>query len=161
MPLEIERKFLVKESFSPLLALHQSVIKQYYLPSEEEGTTLRLRIIDGQARITRKGLSSSDGLVRSEEERAASAEEVRLWLEGPILGVIEKVRYYVPHEDNVWEVDRFLGKLTGFTMAEIELTSPDQQVSIPTWIGREVTGDVRYYNSALALMESLTPDMIQ
>ena len=64
-------------------------------------------------------------------------------------GQIEKYRYRIPAGNRVWEIDEFLGKNAGLIMAEIELESPDEPFERPDWLGREVTGEIRFYNSHL------------
>ena len=63
---------------------------------------------------------------------------------------LKKTRYLVPYHGHTWEVDLFAGHLEGFCLAELELKSEDEAFDLPPWVGKEVTGDPRYYNSALA-----------
>jgi adenylate cyclase len=88
--------------------------------------------------------------VRPHFEYAIPVEDARAMLplcDGPL---IEKTRHLIPHEVNVWEVDVFHGENQGLTVAEIELADEGRDVSLPEWAGREVTGDIRYYNSTLS-----------
>lgn len=154
MGVEIERKFLVLSEEFKQEATHSAEIRQFYLHSPNKEETLRLRLIDGKAIFTRKGLSSEDGLVRKEEEYPLSKEEAEQLLRTPIIGSIEKERYYIPYEGFMWEVDCFHGILEGLILAEVELSSPTDTPILPHWIGQEVTGDKRYYNSQLAIATS-------
>ena len=72
---------------------------------------------------------------------------------------IRKTRYLVPHQSHLFEVDVFSGKLRGLVIAEVELSKANEPVDFPTWIGKEVTGDLRYYNSDLA-KKGLKPEII-
>lgn len=153
MGLEIERKFLVKGTDYRKLASSARVIKQGYLSTDPKAT-VRVRIADTSAFITVKGLTT--GATRGEWEYAiplADAEEM-LQL---CTSVLCKTRYLVPAPPYVWEVDEFGGKLSGLVVAEIELTSEQATFALPAFIGREVTGDPRYYNSSLSKSSNLPP----
>lgn len=155
MGIEIERKFLVQSEEFKQAATHSIYIKQYYFPSPAEGETLRLRLSDNAAYLTHKGISSADGLTRMEEEHLISMEEANQLLSAPIVGFVEKERYYVPFEGFVWEVDCFKGKLEGLIIAEVELATVIDTPTLPPWVAREVTGDVRYYNAQLCLVDEV------
>lgn len=147
MGIEIERKFLVKGEYKSL-ASSSSRIKQGYI-SRQSGRTVRVRIRGEKAYITIKG-PSLDGISRFEWEKeipVQDAEDLMLLSTGP---VIDKTRYLVPFEGHTFEVDEFHGDNEGLTMAEVELGSPDEPFGRPEWLGEEVTGDKRYYNSNLS-----------
>ena len=152
MPIETERKFLVKDHRFKELAVKSFRIKQGYI-AHDGGNTVRVRIRDHQGFLTIKG-PSLDGISRYEWEREiplADAEELLLLCHG---GAIDKTRYLVPEGDassatRFFEVDVFYGDNEGLVMAEIELEHPDQPFHRPEWLGQEVTGDRRYYNSYL------------
>ncbi|MBB6275957.1 CYTH domain-containing protein [Porphyromonas circumdentaria] len=155
MAVEIERKFLVRSESFKQEATHSILIKQFYLPPSTEGETLRIRFVNNTAFLTRKGLSTPDGLARTEEEHPISLKEAEQMLQSPLIGSIEKMRYYVPFEGFTWEVDCFLGKLKGLIIAEVELKSTTDTPPLPEWIGKEVTGDIRYYNAQLSIAQSV------
>lgn len=146
MAKEIERKFLLKSDAWRSLAVGRYYC-QGYIPTQGK-QTVRARIIDDQGYLTLKG--ATQGLSRSEFEYEiplADAQEILTELcQQPL---IEKHRYRIPIGDIVWEVDEFLGENQGLMMAEVELTHGAQVVKLPDWIGAEVTGDPRYYNSNL------------
>ena len=131
MALEIERKFLVVGDYQSV-ATEQVRITQGYL-SVDTGRTVRIRRWGNKGFITIKGASSDNGLSRLEWEKEISLEEVQLLLPLCLPGVIDKTRWLVPGGD----------------FAEIELPSPDTSFHKPEWLGQEVTGDRRYYNSQL------------
>ena len=150
MAQEIERKFLVVGDFIPEV-FRSYRISQGYL-SSSPGKTVRVRVRDDQGFITIKGPSSDGGLSRFEWEKeipAGEAEEL-LALAEPV--VIDKTRHLVHNTDGVhtWEVDVFRGANEGLVLAEIELGDPDEPFDRPAWLGPEVTGDRRYYNSFLS-----------
>lgn len=148
MATEIERKFLVKDAGYRRLASGSTRICQGYLSLAVE-STVRVRIKGDRGFITVKGKSS--GASRSEWEYEiplADATEMMDLCQGR---TIEKVRYFIPAADGLtWEVDEFSSPVAGLTVAEIELPDADFPVTLPDWIGEEVTGDPRYYNSAMA-----------
>ena len=152
--LEIERKYLVSRDDYLREASHHHHIRQGYLTADGR-VTVRVRIIDDEARLTIKGGSTPDGLIRSEWEYPIPVADAEEMLRQCASSSLEKVRYYVPYEGFVWEVDRFGGQLEGLVMAEVELTNPADRPALPPWLGREVTGDPRYYNAMLA--QELTP----
>jgi CYTH domain-containing protein len=144
--LEIERKFLVKGEYKSL-AFEVSRIKQGYIASGN-GRTVRVRTRGNKGYLTIKGPSDAKGLGRFEWEKEISVEEAEALLSIAEPGIISKSRYLVRADDgHVWEVDEFYGENEGLTMAEIELKSEDEQFALPPFIGREVTGDRRFYNS--------------
>lgn len=146
MPKEIERKFLVKDSSWKTLA-EPEYYKQGYL-SYGKGNTVRVRIAGRKAFLTVK--SSTVGISRSEFEYNIPLEEAKQILEEICeKPLIEKHRTKIEYKGMVWEVDEFLSENKGLVIAEIELESEDQQFELPPWIGKEVSGDKRYYNSYL------------
>lgn len=147
---EIERKFLVRGEFCQY-ATASSEIAQGYI-SSQSGRTVRVRIRDDKGYLTIKGPGNTSGLARFEWEKEISVEEARALMTIAEPGVIEKTRYLVPNADGIhtWEVDVFHGASEGLIMAEIELSSEDDAFDRPAWLGEEVTGDRRYYNSFLS-----------
>ena len=146
MAQEIERKYLVVGEFKHLA--HNSMhLVQGYIASGRR--TVRVRIGDGGAWLTIKGPSRNGGLSRFEWEKEIDAKEALELLQLAEGAVIDKVRYYVDYAGHTIEVDEFNGDNEGLVMAEIELASEDENVELPTWLGREVTGEKRFYNSHL------------
>jgi adenylate cyclase len=146
MPVEIERKFLVQGDD---WRTDQGVrIIQGYLNRDEE-RTVRVRIAGAGAYLTIKG--KNEGAVRAEFEYeipVADAEQLLKLCDGPL---IEKTRHTVVYAGMTWEIDEFHGANEGLVVAEIELEDAEQTFTTPAWIGREVTADVRYFNSNLAV----------
>jgi CYTH domain-containing protein len=144
--IEIERKFLVKGEFLPF-AVGKAQISQGYLCASFE-RTVRIRIKDHSAFITIKGPSDDNGFSRVEFEYPVPVDDA-----GEILNLceslIEKERYYVPFGEHVFEVDVFHGMHEGLIIAELELQSVNETFEKPDWLGKEVTGDERYYNACL------------
>lgn len=145
--IEIERKFLVRGEFRHL-AYDATRIQQGYIASGK-GRTVRVRIRGERGFLTIKGPSGREGLSRFEWEREIGVEEARELMTVCEPGIIDKTRYLVAADDGVhtWEVDVFYGDNEGLVLAEIELGSEDEVFSKPDFIGREVTGDRRFYNS--------------
>jgi adenylate cyclase len=146
MAQEIERKFLVRtDRWSP--PQNGVRYRQGYLSTVKE-RTVRVRTAADKAFLTVKGVNV--GAARPEYEYEipwADANEMLDHLcERPL---IEKIRYRIPYQGKVWEVDEFEGVNQGLLTAEVELKSEDEQVAIPPWAGQEVTGDPRYYNANL------------
>lgn len=147
MAQEIERKFLVRGDFKAF-STKETRITQGYLSSVPE-RTVRVRIKGEKGFITIKGKGNASGASRYEWEKEIPVQEVRELLEICEPGVIDKTRYHVKFDGFTWEVDEFYGDNEGLIVAEIELPSEDTEFDKPDWLGREVTGDVRYYNSML------------
>ena len=148
MALEIERKFLVINESYRTEAFRSDRIVQGYL-CRQNGNSVRVRIRDGKGILTIKGPSLNGGLSRYEWEKEitlAEAEELLL-LCGD--AQIEKRRYLVKCGKHIYEVDEFYGDNEGLVVAEVELSSEDEAFVKPEWLGEEVTGDVKYYNSML------------
>ncbi len=147
MAKEIERKFLVKNTSYREMSVERKDIEQGYL-NREPRATVRVRIVGSEARLTVKGLN--DGAVRDEWEYAVPVGEAREMIDRCASGrVIVKTRYIVPFGGRTWEVDEFGGSLAGLVVAEVELPSADADPALPPFVGEEVTGDPRYYNSSL------------
>lgn len=152
MALEIERKFLVAGDFRSSATSYTRIVQGYIC--SERGRTVRVRLRSGesgsQAYLTIKGPSTDDGLSRYEFEHAITLEEAQALLALCEPGVIDKERWLVPTTDgHTFEVDVFHGENEGLVVAEVELQSPTETFLRPDWLGREVTGDRRYYNSQL------------
>lgn len=155
--LEIERKFLVVNESYKELATSSTHIKQGYICSDR-GRTVRVRIRGHQAFLTIKGPSFDNGLSRYEFEKEITLDEAEHLFRLCGSGVIDKTRYLVPVGNHVFEVDEFYGDNEGLVVAEVELSSVDEVFERPTFIGIEVTGDRRYYNSMLTLQPYNTWD---
>ena len=147
MACEIERKFLVKGEYKSR-AYAQSRIVQGYICSAR-GRTVRVRIRDAKGYLTIKGAADAAGLSRYEWEKEIPLVEAQELMKLCEPGVIDKTRYLVRCGKHVFEVDEFYGDNEGLVVAEVELASADEDFEKPDFIGREVTGDVRYYNSQL------------
>lgn len=147
MALEIERKFLVRNT-GIIDTLAGERLTQGYL-SHDKNATVRVRIAGDSAWLTIKG--KTEGATRSEFEYAIPVDDARTMLDTLCgQGVIDKTRYRLPQGELCWEIDVFHGDNDGLVVAEIELPSEDTVFEHPVWLGEEVTGQVRYYNSALS-----------
>lgn len=149
MPVEIERKFLVKSTAFKTQAFKQFKISQGYLNSHPE-RSVRVRIKNETGFLTIKGKSEDGGISRFEWEREIPLKEAETLLKLCEPGTIEKTRFLVSVEKHVFEVDEFHGENEGLLIAEVELSSPDEQIIFPDWLGKEVTGNKKYYNSQLS-----------
>lgn len=146
MPLEIERKFLVK-SAGWRAGARACTIRQGYL-CIGGGATARIRIAGAQAFITVKG--KTQGLSRAEFEYPIPLQDAEIMLATLCARpLIEKTRYSLDYAGKLWTVDVFEGENDGLVMAEVELTGPEERVALPDWVGEEVTDDPRYRNSSL------------
>jgi len=148
MSQEIERKFLVKGDFKQY-AVSYTRITQGYLSSVPE-RIVRVRINGDQGYITIKGVSNLSGMSRYEWEKEIPENEARELLTLCEPGIIDKTRYLVKEGKFVFEVDEFYGDNKDLLVAEVELSSEEEIFEKPEWLGEEVTGDKRYYNSKLA-----------
>ncbi len=150
--LEIERKFLVhkEEEVYKKMAFEKHRITQAYILSSKQAS-IRVRISDEKAFLTIKGPSDSKGITRSEFEKQITLNEAHQLLKLCQPGFIEKTRYLVSFKDHIFEVDEFYGENEGLVMAEVELKSEEETFEKPDFIGDEVTGDRRFYNSSLLL----------
>lgn len=149
MSLEIERKFLVKNNNFKNVSYQKTEIKQGYLNSDKN-RTVRIRITNDKAFITIKGKSNVSGTTRFEWEKEidkTEAEQLLLLCEPSI---IDKTRFLVKNEEHTFEIDEFYGDNNGLIVAEIELSSEKESFKKPNWLGEEVTGELKYYNSSLS-----------
>ena len=153
--IEIERKFLVISNVYKAEAFRQSRIVQGFLNTHKE-RTVRVRIQGDNGFLTIKGISSADGLSRFEWEKELSVKECEALLKLCEKGIIEKIRYEVKMGNHIFEVDEFFGDNIGLVVAEIELTNETEIFEKPSWLGQEVTGDIRYYNSQLSKQPYVT-----
>ncbi len=160
MGIEIERKFLVLGETWRGSVTKSSSMRQGYLSTNAKAT-VRVRIIDdSRAFLTLKG--PTNGISRAEFEYEVPLEDGKALLEMARPNVVEKTRHIVPHDGLDWEVDVFEGAHDGLVMAEVELSSVDQAVSLPDWAGREVSQDDRYANASLSRapgVPSVDPDV--
>ena len=147
MAQEIERKFLVKGEFKNS-AKKETRIIQGYLSSVPE-RTVRVRLKGEKGFITIKGIGNESGASRYEWEKEIPTDEVKDLLNICEAGVIDKTRFLVDSGAHTYEVDEFYGENQGLIVAEVELSSEDEKFNKPEWLGEEVTGDVKYYNSML------------
>ena len=148
MALEIERKFLVKDDCYKERAYSSSRIAQGYICSGR-GRTVRVRIRDDKGYLTIKGPADVKGLGRYEWEKEIPLLEAQELMKLCEPGMIDKTRYLVCSGKHVFEVDEFYGENEGLVVAEVELDSEEEAYEKPDFVGEEVTGDVRYYNSFL------------
>lgn len=146
--MEIERKFLVRGDSYKRQAYSHSRIKQGYICSGR-GRTVRVRRRDDCGFLTIKGPSFDGGLSRYEFEKEISLDEAEHLFALCEPGIIDKTRWLVKSGPHTFEVDEFYGDNAGLVMAEVELQSADETYEKPDFIGEEVTGDRRYYNSSL------------
>ena len=117
--------------------------------SRARGRTVRVRIRSGKGYLTIKGASDASGLSRYEWEKEIPLNEAEDLMKLCEPGVIDKTRYLVRSGRHTFEVDEFYGENEGLVVAEVELASEDEAFEKPDFIGQEVTGDIRYYNSQL------------
>jgi len=145
---EIERKFLVKGDYKPFATKEIKIIQGFLSTVPER--TVRVRIKGDKGYLTVKGIGSVSGASRFEWEKEITVEDAKSLLEICEPGIIDKTRFIVPEESGLkFEVDEFYGDNEGLTVAEIELPAEDHPFEKPNWLGEEVTGDVRYFNSML------------
>ena len=147
---EIERKFLVRGDAYRQQAESSSRIRQGYI-SSGRGSTVRVRIRGSRGYLTIKGPSDDGGISRYEFEKEITLDEADHLFQLCEAGIIDKRRYLVDYEGHTFEVDEFYGDNEGLVMAEVELKSTEEDAKIPDFIGIEVTGDRRFYNSRLRL----------
>lgn len=149
MNIEIEHKYLLRNDSYRNMAKKSYHIIQGYL-SREKQRTIRIRIKDRTAFLTIKTCTTGD--TREEFEYPIPLADAQSLLRACIPPTIEKIRHIVPFGGFVWEIDEFKGALEGVTLAEIELPSSDTDYPLPPFIGKNVTGDPRYYNSNIHLL---------
>jgi CYTH domain-containing protein len=147
--LEIERKFLVKSEAFKSEAFKQTSIKQGFLNSHHE-RTVRVRIKGEEGFITVKGISNETGTIRQEWEKPIEVKDVEMLLGLCEEGIIEKIRYEIKAGTHIFEVDEFFGNNAGLIIAEVELSEENETFVKPDWLGKEVTGTLKYYNSQLS-----------
>lgn len=148
MAQEIERKFRVTDDSYKRSACKSYAIRQGYICTES-GRTVRVRVRDGKGFLTIKGPSDPSGTSRYEWERELPLAEAEELMKLCKPGMIDKTRYLVECGRHTFEVDEFYGENEGLVVAEVELGSPDEPFEKPPFLGEEVTGDRRYYNSSL------------
>lgn len=145
--IEIERKFLVVSDAWIKLSVGHVTIRDGLIASEND-RKVRVRKIGNGATLAIKG--PKNGFARAEFEYSISLEDADTLLTEHCIGpVLEKIRHYVPYAGATWEIDQYYGLLDGIVLAEIELPSVQAAVSIPDWIGQEVTDDIRYRKTSL------------
>lgn len=146
---EIERKFLVNSNAFKKEAFKSTRIIQGFLNTDKE-RTVRVRLKGDKGFITIKGKSNSSGLSRFEWEKEISKTDVESLLKLCEKGIIDKIRYEVKVGKHIFEVDEFFGDNRGLIVAEVELNSENETFDKPNWLGEEVTGQIKYYNSQLS-----------
>jgi CYTH domain-containing protein len=147
--IEIERKFLVaSDAFKREVTKNYRII-QGFLNSDPE-RIVRVRVLNDQGILTVKGLSSSDGLKRFEWEKEITKKDAEELLELCEPGVVDKMRHEVTSGKHTYEIDEFFGDNEGLIIAEIELDHENEQFTRPAWLGKEVTGIIKYYNAQLS-----------
>lgn len=152
MAREIERKFLLANDDWKKIAYQKTRFAQGYLNDISDQTSkssVRVRLEGDKANMNIKSLEI--GLSRDEYEYDIPYEEGQRMLDTLAVGpVIEKDRYLVKHGNHTWEIDEFYGDNQGLAVAEVEMSSEDEEVLLPDWAGREVTEEVRFYNISLS-----------
>lgn len=147
--IEIERKFLVTSEKFKMEATSENKIVQGFLNTHPE-RTVRVRIKGDAGFLTVKGKSSETGASRFEWEKEIDVADAHAMLEFCEEGVLEKIRHEIPFGEHVFEVDEFHGENEGLIVAEVELQSENEPFKRPDWLGEEVTGAIKYYNSQLS-----------
>ena len=148
MAIEIERKFIVTDDSYKAMAFSSDRIAQGYI-CREGGNSARVRIRGNKGYITIKGPSLDGGLSRFEWEKEIPVTEAQDLLKLCHGGIIDKIRHLVKCGEHIFEVDEFFGDNEGLVVAEVELEDAGETFEKPAFIGQEVTGDKRYYNSRL------------
>ena len=146
---EIERKFLVTSEAFKENASKKTRIVQGFLNKDPE-RTVRIRIKGNQGFITVKGKSNTEGTTRFEWETNLSLADAKNLMTLCEEGIISKERFEVVSGNHVFEVDVFDGDNKGLVIAEVELSHEKETFEKPSWLGREVTGEIQYYNSNLS-----------
>jgi len=144
---ETERKFLVKGEFRHLAIRNYDILQRYL--SIDPQKTIRLRIAGDAAWLTIKGRPERNSIARGEWEISLSPDDAGEIMELCLPGKILKTRYLVPYGRHTWEVDVFHDKNEGLIIAELELSTEDEEYEKPDWLGEEVTGRPEYYNANL------------
>ena len=149
MAIEIEKKFLVNDESYKEMAFKSDRIAQGYI-CRQGGNSTRVRVRGDKGYLTIKGPSIDGGLSRFEWEKEIPASEAWELMKLCPTPIIDKTRYLVEFEDHVFEVDEFYGDNEGLVVAEVELSAIDEEFKKPPFLGKEVTGDGKYYNSSLS-----------
>ena len=153
--IEIERKFLVTSETYKTEAFKSTRIIQGFLNTHKE-RTVRVRLKGEKGYLTVKGKSSSNGLTRLEWEKEILKEEAEFLLNLCEPGIIDKMRYEVNFKNHIFEIDEFYDNNKGLIIAELELENENQTIEKPDWLGKEVTGELKYYNSRLSKQPYIT-----
>lgn len=149
MAIEIERKFLLnREKWEEVEKPLGEFYRQGYLLADPT-KTIRVRQTSDKGFLTIKGISV--GASRAEYEYEIPLQEAKELLDQFAVAELSKIRYKISIGNHLWEIDEFLGDNKGLMVAEIELQNEDETFNIPDWIGEEVTGEEKYYNSNLVL----------
>lgn len=149
MPVEIERKFLVVDDTWRWEVSRHRAMQQGYLGAPGGKASIRVRLEGKRALLNVK--AAVMGAVRAEYEYEIPLEEGREMFDNLCIGRLEKTRHYIDRDGLTWEVDEFHGDNDGLIVAEVELIDPQQEIPRPSWLGREVTEDPKYYNHSLSL----------
>ena len=147
--IEIERKFLVTSHAFKNQAHSKTHIVQGFL-NTDKARTVRVRLKGDKGVLTVKGPSTTNGLSRFEWEKDIDKTDAEALLKLCEKGVIDKMRYEIKVAQHIFEVDEFFGDNKGLIIAEVELNSKDEYFEKPDWLGEEVTGDIKYYNSQIS-----------
>lgn len=147
MGIEVERKFLVNGDFKQLAKKSINVLQGYLSMDNER--SVRVRIMDEKGYITIKGMGNDSGITRPEWEYEVPYNDAKELLKICEMGIIEKIRYLVPYKGHTYEVDEFFGENEGLQVAELELKSEDEKFERPSWLGTEITHEMKYYNLML------------
>jgi adenylate cyclase len=147
--IEIERKFLVISNAYKDEAFKKTRIIQGFLNTHPE-RTVRVRLKENKGILAIKGETSKSGVTRFEWEKDISKTEAEALLQLCEKGIIDKIRYEVKVGTHIFEVDEFFGDNKGLVIAEIELKVEEETFTKPKWLGKEVTGQIKYYNSQLS-----------
>ena len=153
--IEIERKFLVKSNAYKEESFKATRITQGFL-NTDKNRTIRVRVKEDKGYLTVKGKSTNNGLSRFEWEKKISKIDAESLLQLCKKGIIDKIRYHVKVDNHIFEVDEFLDENKGLIIAEIELNHENEIFKKPNWLGKEVTGDIKYYNSQLSKQPFIT-----
>ena len=146
--IEIERKFLVTSNVFKKESFKKTRIIQGFLNTDKE-RTVRVRIKGNKGFLTVKGKSNNSGLSRFEWEKEITTIDAEELLKLCETGIIDKTRYEVKKGNHIFEIDEFSGDNKGLIVAEIELNFETESFKKPDWLGEEVTGEIKYYNSQL------------
>lgn len=149
MPTEIERKFLISDQSWRAQIDRSCAMQQGYLVSTGNAASVRVRIEGERANLNIK--AAVVGASRAEYEYPIPLDEAREMLDSLCVGLVSKTRHYLDQGELTWEIDEFHGENRGLLIAEIELPQLDHAFELPSWIGREVTSEQRYYNHSLAI----------